>query len=67
MTEVNCLFQHLCSPCEGHLNTVYNIFVYLQKNLSNNPGRIAFDTACVRTDDKVFKGNIIELEDWKEF
>ena len=34
--------QHLCSPPEGHLNAVYNIFRYLQNNLSKNLGMIEF-------------------------
>ena len=55
MTEVSCLSQHLFSPREGNLNSVYKIFRYLHKNLSNNPGRIAFDPACVHTDEKVFE------------
>ena len=42
-TEVSCLSQHLCSPIEGHLDAVYRIFIYLQKNLGKNPGRMAYD------------------------
>ena len=61
MTEVSCFPQHLCSPREGDLNYVYNIFRYLQKNLSKNPVRVAFDPACVHTDEKVFKGSTREL------
>ena len=53
MTEVSCLSQHLCSPSKGHLNDVYRIFRYPQKNLSKNPGMIAFDPYCVHTDEKV--------------
>ena len=55
MTEVSCLYQHLCSPHEGNLNAIYNIFRYLQKNMSKNPVRMAFDTYCVHTYDNVFK------------
>ena len=44
-----------------------NSYRYLQKNLSKNPGRIAFDPACVDTDDKVFKGSKMELGVWKDF
>ena len=51
----------------GGLNDVYKVFRHLQNNLSKNLGRIAFDTACVHTDDKVFKVSTIELEYWKEF
>ena len=67
MTEVSWLSQNLCSPSDGHLNSVYKVFRYLQKNLSKNLGRIAFDPACVQTDEKVFQGITIELEDCKEF
>ena len=52
--KVGCLSQHLCSPSEGHINAIYNIFRYLQENLSNNAGRIVFDTACLHTDERVF-------------
>ena len=27
--DVSCLYQYLCSPCEGHLNSVYKICRYL--------------------------------------
>ena len=57
MMEVSCLSQHLYSPREGLLNAVYKIFRYLQKNLSNNPGRVAFYPACLYTDEKVFEGS----------
>ena len=50
MTEVSCLSQHLLSPCEGHFHNVYNILRYIQKNLSNNQGRIEFDPYCVPTE-----------------
>ena len=61
MTKVIFLSQRLCSPSEGHLNSVYKVFSYLHNNLSNNPGRIAFDTTCVHTDEKVFEGNTRDL------
>ena len=64
--EVSCLYQHLCSPCEGHLNVVYNIFRYLQTNTSKNQGSISFDTYCVHTYDNIFKVSTRELEDWKD-
>ena len=61
MTEVSCFSQHFRSPCEGHLNSVYNIFKYLQKNLSKNKLRIAFYPAFVHTDYKVSKVSTREL------
>ena len=67
MMEVSCLSQHLCSPREGHLNTVYKIFRYLQNKISNNAERITCDTDCVHTDEEVFEGIKRELEDWKDF
>ena len=59
MTEVNFLYQILCSPRERHLNAVYKISRYLQKNLSNNPVSVVFDPACVHKYEKVFKLSII--------
>ena len=50
MTEVTC------SPHEGHLNSVYNIIRSLQNNISKNKGRVAIDTVCVLTNEKVFEG-----------
>ena len=67
MTEVSCLYQHLCSPRERHLNNVYKNFRYLQENLSNNAGRIVFESACVHTYQKVFQGSTWKLQDWKDF
>ena len=58
MTEVSCLYQHLLSPSEGHLHDVYNIFRYLQKNISKNPGRKAVNTDCVPRYKKVFEGKV---------
>ena len=59
--------QHLCSPREGRLNDVYKVFRCLQKNISNNLGRIAFDPAFEHKDEKVFWGSTIELEYCKDF
>ena len=63
MTEISCLYQHLCSPCEVCLNADCNIYRYLQKNKLMNPGRIAFDPAFVHTDENLFKVSTRELED----
>ena len=59
MTEVSFSSQRLCLPREGHLNVVYTIFRYLQKNLSNNTVRIAFDPSYAHTYDKVFEVSTI--------
>ena len=50
LTEVICLSQHLCSPREGHHEEVYRIFRYLQKNLGNNLGSMAYNTMYEPTD-----------------
>ena len=67
MTDLSCLSQHLCSPREGHLNTVYKIFRYLKNNLPNNPLRVEFDPDCVHTYEKVFEGITRDLEDCQDF
>ena len=67
MTELSCLSKLLFSPREGHLNAVYKIFRYLQKNISKNLGRVAFDPVFVHTDEKLFEGIKKDLEDWKNF
>ena len=59
--------QRLCSPCGVHLNAIYNIFRYLQKNKSKNPGSIPFDPDFVHTDEKLFEGSTRESEYWKDF
>ena len=65
MIEVSCLSRNLFSTCEGHLKYVYIFFEYLQKNISKNPGRIAFDPACVHTDENLFKMSTRKLGYWK--
>ena len=54
-TEVSCLSQHLCVPRKGHLNSVYLIFRYLQKNTGKNHGRIVFDPLMEFDDENIFK------------
>ena len=55
LAEVSCLYQKLCYPIEVHGDTVYRIFIYLQKNLGNNPGRMAYDPMYEPTDENGFK------------
>ena len=55
LTEVSCLYQHLCYPREGHLDAVYCIFRYLQKNLGKNPGRMSYDPMYEPTDENLFE------------
>ena len=66
MTKVSCLSQYVCSYREVHLDAIYNIFRILQKNLSKNPGSIAYDPDCVHINEKVFEGRTRELEDWED-
>ena len=67
MTEVSCLYQNLCSPREGHLDSIYPIFRYLNKNLGKNPGRMAYDPMYEPTDENVFKVLGRSLDEWKDF
>ena len=55
LTEVSCLSQHLCSPSEGHLDAVYCIFRYLQRNLGKNPGRMEYNPMYEPIDENVFE------------
>ena len=43
LKEVSYLSLHLCSPREVHLDAVYHIFKYLQKNTSEDPGRMTYN------------------------
>ena len=63
LTEVSCLSQHLAGPREGHIHAVYKIFRYLQKNISKNPGRLAFDGAYPETDTRLFEKSITNSEE----
>ena len=45
----------LVLPKRGHLDAVYRIFRYLQKNLGNNPMMMAYDPVYEPTDDNVFE------------
>ena len=67
MTEVSCLSQHLCSPRVGHLDAVYSIFRYLQKNMSKNPGRLGFDPIRVPTPENIVDVPDEHLRHWEEF
>ena len=65
-TEVSCLSQHLCEPRKGHLNAVYLIFRYLQKNIGKNLGRIVFDPLMEYDDENIFNGPL-DKEEWVDF
>ena len=55
LMEVTFLSQHLCSPREGRLDTVYHIFKNLQKILGNKPGRMAYNPKYESSDENVFE------------
>ena len=67
MTEVSCLSQHLCAPRVGHLDAAYMIFRYLQRNLSKNTGRIAFDPMIPPCVDGAIGPDDVAMEHWREF
>ena len=67
LTEVSCLFQHLCSPRELHLDYVYSIFRYLQKNLGKNQARMIYETMYEPTDENLFGIFGRDLYKWKYF
>lgn len=67
ITEVSCLSQHMCQPRIGHLDAVHQIFRYLQKNLSKNPVRLAFDPAIPIIDEDLFNCTPQTVEHWQEF
>lgn len=67
ITEVSCLSQYSCSPRVGHLDAVYGIFRYLQRNLSRNVGRLGFDPIIPHIDENIFNDSPDTVEHWKEF
>ena len=50
-----------------HLDAVYRIFRYLQKNLGKNPGRMSYDLMCEPTDENIFEVAGRYLYEWKYF
>lgn len=67
MTEVSFLSQHLCAPRKGHLKAVYQIFRYLRKNMSQNPGRVVFDPYLDHNDESLFEMGVQTKEEWLDF
>ena len=67
LTEVSCLSQNLCYTREVHLDDVYRIFRYLQKNLVKNPGRMAYDPMYEPTYENAFDVVGRYLYEWKYF
>ena len=66
-TEISCLSQHLCAPREGHLQSIYKIFRYLQKNMDKNPGRLVFDPYKEKQLESVFELGAKTQEEWNDF
>ena len=67
MTELICLYQHLCPPREGHLDAFYCIFGYLQKNSGKNLGRMPYNCMYEPTNNNVFDVVGIYLYEWIDF
>ena len=67
LTEEICLYQHLCYPREGQLDAVYRIFRYLQNNLGNKPGRMAYEPMYKPTYENAFEVFGTDLYEWKNF
>ena len=67
LTEVSYLYQQWCSPREGHLDYVYRIFRYLQKNFGKNLERMSYDPIYEPTDDNLFEVVGRDLDEWKYF
>ena len=59
--------QYLCAPREGHLNAVYKIFRYIQKNLEKNPGRLIFDGFKEPQNEQVFELGAKSQDEWNDF
>ena len=55
----------MCYPREGHINDVYLVFGYLQKNLGKNPGRMTYDPIYDSTYYNVFEFVTRDLDEWK--
>ena len=60
------LSRSLCSPREVHIDAVYYIFRYLQKNLGNNPGSMTCNPMYETIDKNVFEVVGRYLDEWRE-
>ena len=65
LTKLSYLSQHLFPPREVHLDDVYRILRYLQKNLGKNPGRMAYEPMYEPTDENVFEVVGRYIYEWK--
>ena len=68
-TEVSCLSQYLCSPREGHLDALYQIFRYLQVSLNKGRvGRLVFDGTMEESPKEAFSWiNETTKKEWLDF
>ena len=67
LMQASFLSQHLCSPREGHIDAVYRIFGYLQKNMGRNSGRMTHDPMYEKKNENMFKVAGRYLKKWKYF
>ena len=51
----------------NHLEAVYKIYHYIDKNIKVNPGRIGFDSTYQEIDERLFDGQSRAVEQWKDF
>ena len=65
--EGSCMLQHPCSPQEGHLDSVCQIFRHLNVNLKENPGRIVFNGTLEKSLESLFEIGTQDKEKWKGF
>ena len=67
LTEVGCLYQHLCYPREVHLDAFYCIFGYIHNSMGNRLGRMKYDLMYEPTDDNSFEVYGRYLDKWNFF
>ena len=66
LSEVSCLFQHLCPQIEGHLDYIYSIFSYLYKELGKNSGMMIYDPMYETAYENLFEVFGRYLYQWKD-
>ena len=65
LMELSLLSQHMCSPREAHIDTVYCIFRHLYNNLGKDPVRRTYNPMYEPIDDNVFEIIGRYLGEWK--
>ena len=67
MKKVGWLYKYFFSPQQGNLESIYNTFCCLQKNLVNNTGRIVFDGEFkTATYEAIWSETSNNIDDWKD-